>query len=92
TCTLTVCTQESLVLYTDGIPELENPGRELFGRQRFEQFCLGHLESDSATWAKELETELDEFRRGVHPSDDVTALRIRILSSFQSNDGKLDEI
>jgi len=73
---------DSLVLYTDGIPELENPARELFGMKRFEDFCLRNLSSDADTWVSALEQELNQFRRGVNPSDDVTALRIQIPSNL----------
>lgn len=79
---LSVLPGDSLILYTDGIPELENPGQELFGVARLEDFCRIHISDEANRWVVALENTLDEFRRGISPSDDVTALRVKIPENF----------
>ena len=82
-CKVSISPGDSLVLYTDGIPELENPARELFGIQRLEAFCRAHIADEGSLWVQALESTLDDFRRGVSPSDDVTALRVKIPADFE---------
>jgi len=67
---------DSLVLYTDGITELENPSGELFGLERLEEFCQRQISAKSDDWTASLWQELDQYRDGVALSDDVTCLRI----------------
>ncbi|MBT3785661.1 SpoIIE family protein phosphatase, partial [bacterium] len=68
---------EVLILYTDGIPELENPKRELFGQEQFEKICLSALPNNLPDWTDALMKDLHKFRRGAPPSDDITLVALR---------------
>jgi serine phosphatase RsbU (regulator of sigma subunit) len=69
---------DSLVLYTDGVTELENASQELYGLARFETFCRDQNSLSSKPWTARLWGVLDEYRDGVPLSDDVTCVRILV--------------
>lgn len=70
---------DSIVLYTDGVTELENAAKELYGQETFEKFCIVNRGLSSQEFVDALNDELDRFRQGVFPSDDITYMMIRVL-------------
>ena len=66
--------EDSLVLYTDGVIELENPSLELYDMPRLVEFCSRNKTMDATSFDQKLLQELDEFRAGVYSSDDITYL------------------
>ena len=73
----TLAPGESLILYTDGIPEAEDAGQEFYGRSRFEAALMAHRgDAPAAVQAGVLES-LAGFTRGAPPADDVTIMVLR---------------
>ncbi len=71
---------DTVVLYTDGITEPENPDEEEFGEERLRETCLAHREEPIHEIMAVIEKELYEFVRGVPFLDDRTLVLIRRLA------------
>jgi len=73
-------TGDRLVLYTDGITEAVNPEGELYGEERLHA-VIADLPADLT--AREVSDrilrELEVFRNGVEPRDDMTLMVLRVL-------------
>ena len=69
---------DSIVLYTDGVTELENASQELYGQEKFENFCSNNRSISAQQFVSSLSQELDEFRSGIFLSDDITFIVIKI--------------
>ena len=69
---------DSIVLYTDGVTELENASQELYGQEKFENFCSNNRSISAQQFVSSLSQELDEFRNGIFLSDDITFIVIKI--------------
>jgi phosphoserine phosphatase RsbU/P len=68
---------DTLVLFSDGIIEAENPERELFGFQQLRDVLTG-WESDSLESVKTTVLQaVNKFARGAPQSDDMTLLVVR---------------
>jgi sigma-B regulation protein RsbU (phosphoserine phosphatase) len=72
---------DRILLYTDGIPETENPAQVAFGDERFQQ-VLGEVQSCSADqFADHLLTELSRWS-GLGPADelndDITMVAVHV--------------
>ena len=82
-----ICTDDMILLYTDGLTEAMNAGEELFGLKRIEQTITGELGSDESRGFPSFETSqqlLDtmshsvaSFVNGAEQSDDLTMLVIK---------------
>jgi len=70
---------DTLVLYTDGITEPENPDEEEYGEERLREICVKTRPEPVAEIMKAIEKDLFEFARGVPFPDDRTLLLIRRL-------------
>ncbi len=68
---------ETLVLYTDGITEAENPDEEEYGNDRLDVLCLAHRNDPPETLAAAIEEDLQQFAGGVAFADDRTILILR---------------
>ncbi len=66
-----------LALYTDGVTEMEDPAGNMFGKERLIDLLVSHrgLACQDLSWR--LLGELDAFRSGAEPHDDVTGILIR---------------
>ena len=69
--------EDSIILYTDGIPELENPRKELFSQERFEKHCKIIPQQNLQDWGHSLLDELQSFRKNTPASDDITLVTLR---------------
>ncbi len=73
----TLAPGESLILYTDGIPEAEDAAHAFYGRTRFEAALMAHRSALPAVLQAGVLESLASFTRGAAPADDVTLLVLR---------------
>jgi serine phosphatase RsbU (regulator of sigma subunit) len=66
-----------LVLYTDGVTELEDESLRQYSRRRLEEFLSLRFHLHPEELCRELNAELFEFRRGFLPSDDITFILLK---------------
>lgn len=72
---------DTLVLYTDGITEPENPEEEEYGQDRLRDVCIANRAQPLAQLKSAMEKDLHEFVRGVPFLDDRTMVLIRRVAS-----------
>lgn len=70
---------DTVVLYTDGITEANNPEDEEFGEQRLEAVCVANRQLPPRELAAALDRELEAFAQGVPYADDRTVVIFRKL-------------
>jgi len=68
-----------LLLYTDGLVEAENPGGDMYGRARLEQFVAANAQLDSRALCDAIYADMSRFARATHPADDTTIVIAKIL-------------
>jgi serine phosphatase RsbU (regulator of sigma subunit) len=79
--TLKLEPEDTLVLFSDGITEAQDPDRELFGFPRLRE-VLGDRESASLESLKKIVLDaVDAFCRGESQADDMTLLFVRYRAS-----------
>ena len=71
---------DSLIFYTDGVTELEDIHRHLFGLNRLEDFCRENRKVPAKKWVELLDSKLEEHRNGLYPSDDITFVLMQIIN------------
>jgi len=71
---------DTMVLYTDGITEAENPEGDEYGIERLIEVCKRHWDKDLAEMSNEIQNNLDEFANGVPYFDDRTLVLTRRLA------------
>lgn len=67
-----------LFLFSDGITELMNSNNELYGFDNLKHFLTKNREYNCAEIGKQLNSELDSFRRKTHQYDDITYVILKI--------------
>ena len=70
---------DTLVVYTDGLTEAENPQGEEYGVEKLAATCGRHRRASLADLAQELEDDLERFTGTAPLSDDRTLLLTRRL-------------
>jgi serine phosphatase RsbU (regulator of sigma subunit) len=70
---------DTLVAYTDGITEAENPEDEEFGLERLIAISRDHRHASLQQISEAINRELEVFARGIPPADDRTVLLARRL-------------
>jgi serine phosphatase RsbU (regulator of sigma subunit) len=68
---------DTLVLYTDGITEAENPDEDEYGEERLEALCVQNRDKSLEDLDAALEQDLQEFTDGVPFADDRTVVMVR---------------
>jgi serine phosphatase RsbU (regulator of sigma subunit) len=68
---------DTVVLYTDGLTEAENPDDEEYGEERLAEFCAKHRDKPLEGLAAEIRSDQDDFVRGVPYADDRTMVLVR---------------
>ncbi len=63
-----------VVLYTDGITEMRNEAREEYGRLRLQKLLVDNSAMNAQELVEKLVADVDEFRGGAAPHDDMTTL------------------
>jgi transposase len=74
---LTLRQDDMLVIYTDGITEAMNPGREQFGEARLLAAIKRHGSKTAEEFAEALNQEIHEFTAGALQNDDITLVAIK---------------
>lgn len=69
---------DTLVLYSDGLTEAMNPDQELYGEDRLRETVAKNAGMDAAALNEVLLRDVDLFRKGAEPNDDLTLLTLRI--------------
>lgn len=77
---ITLAPGDTLVLYTDGVTEAENPRRELFGERQLESVLTGCANLTADEIIQRVTSSVTDFV-GAHPqSDDITVVVLRRLA------------
>lgn len=74
---VTLGSGDTVVLYTDGLTEAENPDEEEYGEERLGQLCARHRDQPLADLARTISDDQDAFVRGVPYADDRTVVLLR---------------
>lgn len=67
-----------LFVYTDGLNEAENPNQEQFGDERMLEFLHHAHFKNAEELVKTLKAEVERFRDGADPNDDMTMLCLKV--------------
>lgn len=65
---------DSIILFTDGLTESFSPNGEIFGDDRLTHLIRRAMEQNSRRLIESIEANLQEFRQGTQPTDDLTIL------------------
>jgi sigma-B regulation protein RsbU (phosphoserine phosphatase) len=68
---------DTVVLYTDGLTEAENPDEEEYSEERLAELCAKHRAEDLQALADVISKDQDEFVHGVPYVDDRTVVMVR---------------
>lgn len=68
-----------LVLYSDGIPDTQNPSGEFYGWMRMSDIIAANGTLSAADLADKLLADVDHFSGGAHPFDDRTLLVLKVV-------------
>jgi serine phosphatase RsbU (regulator of sigma subunit) len=68
---------DTVMLYTDGLTEAENPDEEEYGEERLADLCARHRAQDLDALAATISADQDAYIRGVPYVDDRTVVLIR---------------
>lgn len=80
TGSITLAQEERLLLYTDGLTEAMNDQREEYGDERLAQIIASYLATQSlCDQLKVLHEDVETFRAGALPNDDLTIFILRRL-------------
>jgi serine phosphatase RsbU (regulator of sigma subunit) len=71
---------DTLVLFSDGITEAEDPDRVLFGFPRLREVLTGHQSASLESLQKIVLDAVQSFSRGASQADDMTLLIVRYRS------------
>ncbi len=74
---LTLEMGDTVVLYTDGLTEAENPEEEEYGEARLAELCAKHRGESLDDLAATISTDQDAYVRGVPYVDDRTVVLVR---------------
>ena len=68
---------DTLVMYTDGVPEAMKPTREVFGMKRFGNTLSGLIGKSSQEVVETVKAEVADFIGDDEQSDDITLLVVK---------------
>jgi sigma-B regulation protein RsbU (phosphoserine phosphatase) len=72
---------DSLLMYTDGIPEARDPANQFFTEKRLLEFIEQSQQSGEVRLLDALSATLQGHIAGAEPSDDITMLCVRRLAA-----------
>jgi sigma-B regulation protein RsbU (phosphoserine phosphatase) len=72
---------DTVVLFSDGIPEALGPGGEEYGDARIAEVCRLHRDHPPAEIVTALLDSVQEFTRGEPQHDDITVVVVRYAPS-----------
>ena len=72
---------DTLVIYTDGLTEAENPSDEQFGADRLLELCHRNRDLSPSELAAAIEGAIEAFAEGVPAADDCTLVIVRRIDT-----------
>ena len=63
---------DTLVVYSDGLTDAENPNGEMFGEERLLEIIRQEAPSGSSAVEKKLLEAIEDFTQGIPQTDDIT--------------------
>lgn len=78
---ITLAPGDALILYSDGVTEAMNADLEQYGEERFLKLVEAQRETSAASLLRSIRGDIDEFRGGEPPHDDITLLVVRAEST-----------
>jgi serine phosphatase RsbU (regulator of sigma subunit) len=79
--TLELQSGDSLLLYTDGVPDASNEGQEQFGMERLQRVILQRRTAPVADMVSALEHAIAELTGGATQFDDIAILAMKRLGT-----------
>ncbi len=70
---------DTLICYTDGVPEAMNAEKGFYGDDSFIDFTRNNLGGDSKNLLGKILTDLNQFVKGAEQSDDITIGVLKVL-------------
>lgn len=71
---------DMLLLYTDGVTELNSPNQEEFGKERLAGLVAQNAGGSAPDLLSAIRKELDAFSGGKPPTDDLTIIAVRVIA------------
>jgi sigma-B regulation protein RsbU (phosphoserine phosphatase) len=71
---VTLSPGDLLVMYTDGLTDVLDPGDELYGRDRFESLLMGYADRSPEELCTAVLDDLGSYQGDVEQYDDMTIL------------------
>jgi serine phosphatase RsbU (regulator of sigma subunit)/FixJ family two-component response regulator len=87
TQTLTLLPGDTMLLYTDGVTEAMDEGRELFGLERLEKQLAGHPDEPAQVMCDRIVEAVTSYQGRAPQSDDITLLAVRALGEGTARTG-----
>ena len=78
-CTLQLHPGDSILLYTDGVPDASNEGQEQFGMERVRRAILEHRSAQVSDVVASLEGSIADLTGGATQFDDIAILAVKRL-------------
>jgi sigma-B regulation protein RsbU (phosphoserine phosphatase) len=69
---------DACVLFTDGVTEAENKARDLYSDERLQELLRRERGGSAAAIAQAIADDVAAFSRGLHQSDDVTVIVVKV--------------
>ncbi|MEO6462616.1 MAG: PP2C family protein-serine/threonine phosphatase, partial [Candidatus Eisenbacteria bacterium] len=66
------------VLFTDGVTEAENKTRDLYSDERLQELLRRHRGESATAIAQVISDDVARFSHGLHQSDDVTVIVVKV--------------
>ena len=79
TWTLKLEPQDTLLLYTDGVTEARDGGRDFFGDDRLRAFADSHCSAPPRELVEGLVAAVEDYAGAAEQADDITVLALRYL-------------
>jgi phosphoserine phosphatase RsbU/P len=70
---------DALVLYSDGVTDVQDAAGQFYGWQRLRDAVSSHADLSAAELADFLLADVDEFSGGAHPFDDRTLVVLKVI-------------
>lgn len=80
-CRIQIDPGDSLLFYTDGVTETFSLGGEIFGEERLFQALASSNVQSAEELLEELENEINTFRQGEAPTDDMTMIALHRIKT-----------
>ena len=70
---------DTLVLYSDGVTDVQDATGQFYGWQRLRDAVAAHAQRPAAEIADNLLADVDQFSGGAHPFDDRTLVVVKVI-------------